>query len=80
MVFSATSIWAGADKKLKVTIRLDDLSVFSFTSSNASSNLSAWLDHEDLDVVTFSLVGQGGEPQAIDFNEAKQHGAGGCLL
>lgn len=80
MVFSASSIWAGADKKLKVTVRLDDVSVFTFSSSNTTSNLSAWLDQEDLDMVTFTLVGQGGEPQVIDVNEAKQLGAGGCFV
>ena len=80
VVFSASSVWARADKRLKVTVRLDDLSVFSFSSSNSTPNLSAWLDQEDLDMVSFSTVGQGGETLAIDFNEAKQLGAGGCLL
>ena len=47
VVFSASSVWARADKRLKVTVRLDDLSVFSFSSSNSTPNLSAWLDQED---------------------------------
>ena len=59
MVFSATTIWAGVAKEMKVTVRVDDMAMFTFTSSN-SSNLSAWLDREEMDV-TFSLVGQGGE-------------------
>ena len=74
MVFSATTIWAGAAKEMKVTVRVDDVAMFNFTSAN-SSNLSAWLDREEMDC-TFSLVGQGGELQAIDFDEAKQRGAG----
>ena len=78
MVFSATTIWAGAEKDLKVTVRVDDLAMFTFSSSN-SSNLSAWLDRDEMDV-TFSLVGQGGEIQVIDFNEAKQRGAGESQL
>ena len=78
MVFSATTIWAGAEKEMKVTVRVDDLAMFTFSSSN-SSNLSAWLDRDEMDV-TFSLVGQGGETQVIDFNEAKQRGAGESQL
>ena len=65
LVFSANLVWTEGKKDLKVAVKLDDLTMFSF----GEGNISGWLDREELEV-SYSL--DNGE--AIQFEEAKQYG------
>ena len=40
LAFSANQLWVGLEKDLKVTIKLEDLGMFTC----GESNLSGWLD------------------------------------
>ena len=71
MSLTAAAVWAGADKEMRVVVRMTDMSMFSFSSSN----LSSWLDRTELEV-TFLYPGQTGELEPIPFNEACAKGAG----
>ena len=88
MSLTATAVWAGADKDMRVVVRMTDMAMFSFSDTN----LSSWLDrsqlkhlyhilHEvhvdrsELDV-TFLYPGESGDLESIPFNEACAKGAG----
>ena len=53
--FGANLLWAKGSRDIKVTVKMEDLSMFDFKDSN----LSGWLDREELEV-TF-LAGDGEE-------------------
>ena len=65
MVFSANLVWVDGKKDLKVTVKLDDLTMFAF----GEGNISGWLDRDELDV-SYSLD----NGDAIQYEEAKQYG------
>ena len=49
--FGANVLWGGGSKDLKVTVKMD-LSMFDFKDTN----ISAWLDREELEVTFATLV------------------------
>ena len=74
LVFAANLLWAGADKNLKVTVKMDDMAMFSFPGS---SNLTFWLDRVELDVSYSHSTTQEQEvvESRISFDQAKVFGA-----
>lgn len=71
MSLTATAVWAGADKDMRVVVRMTDMAMFPFSDTN----LSSWLDRSELDV-TFLYPGESGDLESIPFNEACAKGAG----
>ena len=45
--FSGNNLWTGASKELRVTVNLDNLSMFTF---GGATNVSHWLDRQELEV------------------------------
>ena len=45
--FPATSVWVNVDKDLKVVVKMEDLSMFTFPGN---THLSQWLDRDELEV------------------------------
>ena len=50
VTFMANTMWKDGSKDMKVTIKMDDLTMFAF----ADGNISEWVDREDLEV-TYSM-------------------------
>ena len=74
LVFSANLLWAKGSKEAKVTVKMDDLAMFSF----ADGNITGWLDREDLEC-SYSLdSGEGAS--VISYEEAKLNGVGEFCL
>ena len=63
--FPANNLWVGASKEVKVSVKVNDLSMFTFAGS---TNLSHWLDREELEV-EYSMV-----EDILDYDQAKQRG------
>ena len=78
LVFSADKLWVGGSKDLKISVKMADLSMFTFPGS---CNLSHWLDETEL-AITYSTTppAAGEEPPAVNVisaNEARRDmGAG----
>ena len=51
----ANTMWKDGSKDLKVSIKMDDLTMFAF----ADGNISEWVDREDLEV-TYSMDDEAG--------------------
>ena len=64
----ANTMWKDGNKDLKVTIKMDDLTMFAF----ADGNISEWVDREDLEV-TYSMDDEAGS--ILSREEAAQLGA-----
>ena len=81
LMFGASSIWPGADKEVKVTVRLTDMSMFNF---GADTNLSHWLDRDKLEVTFSHTTPAMGEDavisNTISFQQARNHGVGEFAL
>ena len=74
LVFSANLLWVKGSREAKVSVKLEDLSMFTFSDGNITS----WLDREELEC-SYSLdSGEG--PTAITFEEAKLNGVGEFCL
>ena len=58
--FGANLLWAKANKDLKVTVKMEDLSMFDFKDTN----LSEWLDRKELEV-QFSAA----DGEEVNYNE-----------
>ena len=75
ITFGANSLWPRAEKELKVIIKMQDLSMFTF---GATPNLSQWLQRDELEVTFTHTVAAPGEPAVVShlsFDQARQHGA-----
>ena len=55
VTFMANTMWKDGSKDLKVSIKMDDLTMFAF----ADGNISEWVDREDLEV-TYSMDDEAG--------------------
>ena len=66
LVFAADLVWSDGKKDVRVSVKLDDMSMFSF---DADTNISGWLDRSELDV-SYSLD----NGDLITYVEAKQYG------
>ena len=64
LVFAANLVWPEGKKEIKVIVKLDDLSMFTF----GESNISEWLDRGELEV-TYEVNGD-----EVTFEEAKRYG------
>ena len=75
LTFNANLLWLGTAKELKVTVKLTDLNMFTFTRSN----LHFWLDRSELEVTfTHTNPAQGEEAalnNSLSFEQARLHGA-----
>ena len=67
-------LWREGSDEVKVTVKLDDMAMFSF----AEGNISGWLDRSELEC-SYSLENEGG-PSAIQYEEAKLNGVGEFCL
>ena len=68
--FAANYLWTGGEKEVRVSVRAEDLSMFTF----AVGNLSNWLNREELDVVYTTAEGD------ISFEDAQERGGGEFCL
>ena len=64
--FAANYLWPGGEKEVKISLRVEDLSMFNF----AAGNLSQWLNREDLDVIFLAPEGE------LTYEEAQERGVG----
>jgi hypothetical protein len=73
---SANAVWAGANKQVKITIEMPDLTVCSFEEEQ--NNLSSWLERTDMEVKYTLHVPAKGEDEAtekiITYEQACGHG------
>ena len=73
--FTANLLWQGADKYLRVSVQLDDMSMFEFPGSG---NLSGWLDREELEVTYSHITPTSGDTpevsNVLSYLQAQQHG------
>ena len=58
----ANTMWKDGSKDLKVSIKMDDLTMFAF----ADGNISEWVDREDLEV-TYSMDDEAGSILSDEF-------------
>ena len=71
--WAASKIWKDADKDVHVIFRFPDLSVFEFP---ATSNMSAWVNHDQLDVRFLKKSAK----EAIDWETAAEMGVGDMVI
>ena len=70
VTFASNYVWPGGEKEVRVSVRVGDLSMFTF----AVGNLSGWLNRDELDVTYTAPEGE------LSFEDAQGRGVGEFCL